>query len=214
MAYDAHDLLWLDAAGAFEPAAERPAWLEDGWLVRMPLVVRREAVAPGRVPLGVRGLQRNQRCAGHAQAGRVVHRVTPPMLARSLADRPAGLEAAARAWPCIAALLSVAPRLDALGLDWGPTGGAGFWLATGLPVLRPTSDLDLVVRAPVRPDAVVLAALAALGASAAARLDIQVDTGGGGFALAEWLGGARRILLKTAGGPLLVDNPWTVPEMA
>jgi phosphoribosyl-dephospho-CoA transferase len=212
MPYAAHDLLWVDAPGAFEPAGPRPGWLADGWLVRAPLVVRRAAAPPGRAPVGVRGLQRNERCAGLAQMGRVVHCVTPPMLARSLADRQAGLHAAARAWPCIGALLSLAPHLDALGLDWGPAGGAGFWLAAGLPVLRASSDLDLVVRAPARPDDAVLAALAALGASGACRLDIQVDTGKGGFALAEYVSGASRVLLKTASGPLLVADPWAEPR--
>jgi phosphoribosyl-dephospho-CoA transferase len=37
---------------------------------------------------------------------------------------------------------------------------------------------------------------------------MQVDTGHGGFALAEWAGNADRVLLKTGRGPLLVSDPW------
>jgi phosphoribosyl-dephospho-CoA transferase len=37
---------------------------------------------------------------------------------------------------------------------------------------------------------------------------MQVDTGHGGFALAEWAGKADRILLKTGRGPVLVADPW------
>lgn len=214
MRYRAHDLLWLDGPDAFTPASEAPAWLDAAWLARSPVVVRREVVAPGRVPVGVRGLERHQRCAGYVGTGRVVECVTPAMLAR-FQDRPlsepcAALRATARDWPCMAALLSVAPQLDALDLDWGPTGSAGFWLATGLPVLRPTSDLDLVVRAPTRPGDAVLAVLAALQKTAACQLDIQVDTGSGGFALAELMKGAERVMLKTASGPVLTADPWAV----
>jgi phosphoribosyl-dephospho-CoA transferase len=109
--------------------------------------------------------------------------------------------------PCIAALRALAPRLDALDIDWGPAGGAGYWLACGLPVLRATSDLDLLVRLPRRPAAAVLAALTALQDGQPCRIDIQIDTGIGGFALAEFARGGR-VLLKTDTGPRLVDDPW------
>ena len=51
-------------------------------------------------------------------------------------------------------------------------------------------------------------ALFTLLQAAPARIDMQVDTGHGGFALAEWAGQADRVLLKTASGPLLVADPW------
>jgi phosphoribosyl-dephospho-CoA transferase len=215
----AHDLLWLDRPDAFQPAGELPGpelplWLDGAWLARAPLVVRREALPAGRIAVGARGLQRNQRCAGVAEAGAVTRRVSPAMLARSLAGRSVRLGAAAVEWPCVAALLLLAPRLDALGVEWGPAGGAGFWLASGLPVLRATSDLDLVVRAPTRLDEATIAALCALQEKSACRLDIQVDTGLGGFALSEHASGAARVLLKTAHGPRLVADPWIQPEAA
>jgi phosphoribosyl-dephospho-CoA transferase len=108
---------------------------------------------------------------------------------------------------CVAALLALAPRLHALGLDWGPVGGVGFWLASGLPVLRPDSDLDLLVRSPTRLGPATLAALLPLQAEASCRIDVQIDTGAGGFALLEYARGAK-VLLKTACGPMLVADPW------
>jgi phosphoribosyl-dephospho-CoA transferase len=206
-----HDLLWLDRPEAFQPAGEPPAWLDGAWLARAPLVVRRAAAPAGRVPVGARGLRRKERCAGHAQAGAVLRRVSPAMLAQSLPER---VDPVAAALPCVAALLSLAPRLNALGVEWGPAGGTGFWLASGLPVLRPSSDLDLLVRAPTRLDPAIVAALCALREAARCRLDIQVDTGTGGFALAEYAGGARRTLLKTAHGPRLLADPWAQAEAA
>ena len=193
-----HDLLFPRGPDAFRSDGERPAWLDAA----APLVVRREATPPGIVPVGARGLARNERCQGYLALEDIADVVTPRMLAGSLAHRPP-----AAALPAIAALLALAPRLDALDVDWGPAGGAGYWLACGLPVLRPTSDLDLVVRLPRRPAAHVLAALAALPDGQPCRIDVQIDTGAGGFALMEYLRGGR-VLLKTGTGPRLVADPW------
>jgi phosphoribosyl-dephospho-CoA transferase len=193
-----HDLLFLGDPAGFEHAGARPDWLDDAWLARAPLVVRRAATADGRIPAGARGRQRSQRLGGHVRAGTVAHRVKPEMLAQV----PPSSDL-----PCLAALAALAPRLAALGLAWGPVGGVGFHLASGLPVLRPTSDLDLLVRAPHPLPSASVDALVAMQADRACRIDIQVDTGAGGFALAEYARGGR-MLLKTAHGPVLLDDPW------
>jgi len=213
--YRPHDLLFARTPGAFEAAGAPPDWLADAaWLARAPLVVRRAATPAGRIPVGARGPQRKQRCAGTLGTDEVARCVTPERLAAAVLAGPAlELRAAADALPCIAALLALAPQLHSLGLDWGPAGGAGFWLASGLPVLRPDSDLDLLVRAPAPPPPRVANALQELAHSAVCRIDIQLDTGAGGFALGEWLRGGR-VLLKTESGPLLLDDPWRLREAA
>lgn len=193
-----HDLLFPRGPDAFRAAGPRPGWLD----ARAPLVVRREATAPGSAAVGARGLQRNERCKGHIALADVADIVTPRMLARRLPDRPDG-----DVPPCIVALHALAPRLDALDVDWGPAGGAGYWLACGLPVLRATSDLDLLVRLPRRPSDATLATLAALLEDQPCRIDLQIDTGAGGFALAEYVRGGG-VLLKTDAGPRLVADPW------
>lgn len=195
-----HDLLWLrttvDAAGA-----PLPDWIEPHW----PVVVRRAGQGgQGLVPVGLRGRSRNQRHAAWVAPAQVMRRCTPEALARE------------RGWPrgassglaCLNALARIAPMLDTAGLAWGPTGGVGFALASGEAVLHPASDLDLLVRAP-RPFAGhELALLRTLKSHAGCRLDVQIDTGCGGFALDEWLAGRRTVLLKTAHGPRLVADPW------
>nr|WP_314539029.1 malonate decarboxylase holo-ACP synthase [uncultured Massilia sp.] len=193
-----HDLLFLCDPAAFETSGMRPDWLDDAWLARAPLVVRREATPIGRIPVGARGPRRNQRLGGYVDAAAVARRVTPEMLAQAPPH--------AR-FPCLAALAGLAPRLAALGLAWGPVGGVGFELASGLPVLRETSDLDLLVHAPHPLPRAALDALLAMQAHAPCRIDIQLDTGGGGFALAEYARGGR-VMLKTAHGPVLLDDPW------
>jgi len=210
-----HDLLFLNSADVFEACAcnVQPNWLDAGWLAQAPVVVRRAVVAPGRVAVGARGLQRNERCAGQLALGGVSRRVTPQDLARAVRQDPDRLEPDAAALPCIAALLALAPRLQDLGLGWGPAGGVGFWLASRLPVLRSTSDLDLVVRAPQPLAPAQLAALCALQAHPGCRVDIQIDTGAGGFALMEYARGGK-VMLKTDAGPLLLNDPWERREAA
>lgn len=193
-----HDLLFPRRLDAFRAAGERPGWL-DG---RAPLVVRRAGSPPGIAAVGARGLHRNERCKGYVALADVADIVTPRMLAQRLRARPGG-----DVLPCITALHALAPRLDALDVDWGPAGGAGYWLACGLPVLRATSDLDLLVRLPRRPSAGTLDALATLMEAQPCRIDLQVDTGTGGFALAEYVRGGG-VLLKTDAGPRLAADPW------
>lgn len=201
----AHDLLWVSG---LPDGAPLPAWLDGDWLRAAPLVVRRASCAPGRIPVGVRGLLRSERQACEVEAAAVLRRVTPEVLAR-LAYAPLPDFSCA----ALDALRQVAPLLDATGWAWGPTGGVGFALASGLPVLRADSDLDLVLRITAPPDAAQAESLRAIAAAVtssitACRLDLQIDTGHGGFAYAEWAAGRGRVLLKTDHGPVLTSAPW------
>jgi len=191
----AHDLLWLSALPTPVPDWARPHW---------PVVVRRAQVPAGQVPVGLRGGVRSERQAGVIASASVLRVCTPEQLSSIVV--PASLA------PCAAldALHAAGGPLNALGLAWGPTGSTGFALATGVPLLRADSDLDLVLRS-TRPfttqqrDA-LLAMLAQAGQLC--RIDLQIDTGHGGFAFAEWAAGRTRVLLKTAQGPVLAANPW------
>jgi phosphoribosyl-dephospho-CoA transferase len=51
-------------------------------------------------------------------------------------------------------------------------------------------------------------ALAEVQRHPACRIDIQIETGHGAFALAEWARDGGRVMLKTNDGPLLCANPW------
>jgi phosphoribosyl-dephospho-CoA transferase len=78
-------------------------------------------------------------------------------------------------------------------------------------VLRPDSDLDIRIDAREPLDAATKQGLADLVRRAGCRLDIQIDTGSGGFGLGEWLADRGRVLLKTNRGPVMVSDPWTAP---
>ncbi|SUG36333.1 phosphoribosyl-dephospho-CoA transferase [Salmonella enterica subsp. arizonae] len=60
-----HDLIWLNARDALDGIIE--SWVDDVWHSGLPVVVRRDVDAQGRVPVGVRGMKRDQRAAGWAK---------------------------------------------------------------------------------------------------------------------------------------------------
>jgi phosphoribosyl-dephospho-CoA transferase len=218
MQYRPHDLVFLRQKPNFDSGEIWPAWLDPAWLEQAPMVVRRATTKPGMVPVGARGLRRNQRCAGEVASDDVARLLTPEMLAVAVLQNHIldfslknfgenRTPDSTASFSCIDTLLCLAPRLKEIGLAWGPVGGVGFWLATRLPVLRTTSDLDLLVRSPIPLTPYTLAALYALQNQAFCRIDIQVDTGVGGFAINEYARGGK-VLLKTCRGPFLLTDPW------
>lgn len=196
-----HDLLWV-APGAIRLDGPWPEWADAVWQRSAPVVVRREAVAGGVIPVGLRGAVRSQRVKGYVAADAVTRRVAPESLVEGSATVDGNV-------PALAALALLTPAFNATGLAWGPTGGVGYFVACGLPVLRADSDLDVVVRAPQPLTACQAAVLDGIQAAqgVACRIDIQVDTGHGAFAFAEWRRGGR-VLLKTNSGPQLCADPW------
>lgn len=201
--YLPHDLLWLAPRSALATDTELPAWLPQHWHPGLPVVVRRASSRPGWIAVGVRGPLRWQRCALWGRLQQVGRALSPEQVAAQQGWRQHPRLAAL---PALQALQQLHPALQASGLAWGITGSAGFELATGQPALAPASDLDLLLRCPQPPARAVVQVLAETLAGLPCRVDIQLQTPTGGVALDEWLRGGR-VLLKTASGPLLLDEP-------
>jgi phosphoribosyl-dephospho-CoA transferase len=205
--YRPHDLLWLADAAALVVQESLPRWVTPEWVAVSPVVVRRATPAiTSEVPIGLRGVVRSERCAAHVSADRVARSLTPEAIARG-ASTSALVRASAL--PCLRTLARVAAALNALPLAWGVTGSVGFTLASGFDVLRFDSDLDLILRAPSIEDADALRSVAALLRDLEARVDVQVETSSGAFALQEWLRTGGPVLLRTNYGPVLVDDAWS-----
>ena len=200
-----HDLLWVGDAADLMPVDTLPAWATTAWLSVAPVVVRRALPSGDRVPVGLRGAARNERCAAHVAADRVARKVTPHDIARSVSGNSPIRDSKL---PCLRTLTRLACRLNASSLKWGVTGSVGFTLASGFDVLRAQSDLDLLVHAHDPGDAEALRVLAMSTRDAESRVDVQVETHCGAFALNEWLRTGGPVLLKTARGPVLCDDPW------
>lgn len=176
-----------------------PDWLNASW----PVVVRRDRQHPEWIAVGVRGAQRSLRHAAWLAHDAVGSRVNPESLKLAWQLHPELLQ-----FECVAKLRRLYQPLTALNLPWGPTGSVGFTLATGAALLRPDSDLDLLIRCATPLSRQQTATLAELQQRQNnCRVDIQIDTGSGGFALSEWSRGGK-VLLKTADGPVLTATPW------
>jgi phosphoribosyl-dephospho-CoA transferase len=174
------------------------------------VVVRRAKLSdPQRLPVGLRGATRSERCAAQVPVEQVLRVKTPEDVAVAwwCRERPE-----TQPLPCLQALTALAPALNDMPLEWGVTGSVGFSLASGFDVLREDSDLDLLVRSTSSADADLLHQVDDLITNQTTRVDIQVQTPSGGFALREWIRTGGRVLLKTATGPVLCDDPWLATQ--
>lgn len=200
----AHDLLWFDASSSFQCAEPLPDWAVAVLQEQRPVVVRRAVAGLNEIAVGLRGTSRAQRLGGILPMAAIVRVATP----ESLLQRLDGVDLTL---PALASLATLRSSL-ADHYAWGPTGSVGFQLATGLPVVRIDSDLDIVMRFPEEPDRAELDSLTRLFVELPVRCDVQMETPHGAVALAEWARGERRMLLKTARGPCLVANAWQCDE--
>ena len=196
-----HDLLWLTDSDALEDVSEE--WVASQWQPRLPVVVRRDVSHDARIPVGVRGMRRDQRAAGWVNVAKVKRIISPEELASrdllvkspfvSMPPVQGAIQLALREWPW----------------SWGITGSCGYALATAVPVLHADSDLDLLIRCPQRVERESLLEWQAVIGQLLCRADTQIETPQGAFALAEWLRDGR-VLLKTNSGPEIVTDPWAL----
>ena len=130
----------MNNAAALEAIEE--SWVAQHWHISLPVVVRRDVDANARIPVGVRGMKRDQRAAGWVQRENIVRTVSPEILA----DRQQSAALAV----CFPAAGSGGYFTDlhfAWPWLWGITGSTGYALASEIPVLHADSDLDLLIRA-------------------------------------------------------------------
>lgn len=200
-----HDLLKFNRSPL---SSDAPPWAQAA-LTRIPFaVVRRAPHANGMVPIGIRGDTRAQRYAAYANHQDIEIIIGPEQLIDS---DPSSDRRTMGVFVALSRLRRV-PRMAQY--TWGPTGSAGFELATGVPTVRASSDLDLLLRAPdemaLGDAADVFADIQAEAAMTGIRIDVQIETPGGAIALAEWAAARPRTMLRTPNGPCLVENPWAV----
>ena len=207
-----HDLLRLRNLQTFD---DEPAWVRDAFGRAPYAVVRRALAADGVIAIGLRGAERAQRYGAWTQADEVMATVSPESLIRS---KPlAGRDTLP---PFVAMARLVAQQSEANSplsrFAWGPTGSTGFELATQMPAVTETSDLDLLIRTPEPLSREVagelLEQLQALAVQTGIRLDAQLETPAGGVALVEWAARKSRVMARHARGPQLIADPWAIAE--
>jgi phosphoribosyl-dephospho-CoA transferase len=212
-----HDLIRLREPIAVKLDGPASSWAEPT-LRRTPwVVVRRGRIRDGWLPVGVRGATRAQRCAAWLSVADIAETRSPEELWDGLANHPTCLAHAresteTEAVPAVAALRRVAPLLARLGYRWGPGGSVGFELATAVATATASSDLDIILRQPLRldPDKARVLQVALAEAAAPARIDALLETPHGGVALTDLAAAPARVLVRTPDGPCLAADPWAM----
>jgi phosphoribosyl-dephospho-CoA transferase len=181
-----------------------PLWAFAALLETSFVVVRRAATTRNRIPVGIRGQERSQRCAAWCPANAIQQIVTPAeLLQRCETNKDSAPSLACRG------LRSLAGDWHWLPHSWGPAGSVGFELATGKQVTTPRSDLDIVVYANEHLPRSDAQRLLDSTRNIEIAVDIRVETPVCGFSLAEYArSSGKSILLRTSRGPILGDNPW------
>ncbi|MDQ1405112.1 MAG: phosphoribosyl-dephospho-CoA transferase [Acidobacteriaceae bacterium] len=197
-----HDLLWIAEGSKLRPESQ-PAWVREA-LNGMPVVVVRRAEAPpGFAAVGIRGGSRELRFAALVKLTDVRSLRTPESLAseRRWHKNPAGISVA---------LQDVLTAFDELSCRekfvWGPVGGVGYQLATGLPVTTDKSDIDVLIRCEVPPHPLMISSIRYIAKQGTAHLDVTVEGPPGAVSLEELH--SRNVLLKTSRGPRIAAFTW------
>ena len=204
-----HDLIRLREPRALTAEGPAPSWVEAALRHAPWVVVRRGYVRDGMMPVGVRGMARYERFAGLLAFAEIAEWLSPEDL--TIGDH--NIEPFRKdAIPALAALDRVAPVLVRRGYHWGPGGSVGFELASGTATATASSDLDLILREDRRLEPNKAAELLAVLAKAAApaRIDVMLETPGGGVALADLAAMPAQVLVRTPDGVRLSADPWMV----
>src|ERR1700760_1103103 len=137
-----HDLIVLRTESAVLSTQGGPACPCLNPNQRPWVVVRRGRISDGLIPVGVRGSQRHERCAGFTELNEVSETRRPDQLRLLLA------EDSRRALQAFRTLSYLESNLVGLDMNWGPGGSVGYELASGIPAVRSGSDLDFILFAP------------------------------------------------------------------
>ncbi|WP_188474194.1 malonate decarboxylase holo-ACP synthase [Hafnia psychrotolerans] len=202
----AHDLIWIADRESLKNDHGLPDWVGN-WRPHLPLVVRRDRRDEGSIPVGVRGMTKIQRAAAWVKPDAVLRVVTPESL---VADPVTLLHSRFISLQPMQALITLASLK--LPWHWGVTGSCAYALVSDIPVMHAESDLDLVIRCDHRVDSTEFSAFHTILDELPCRVDVQINTPQGGFALTEWLRGGET-MLKTDSGPVMVTDPWSQPDV-
>lgn len=190
----AHDFLW--GMTSEQLAANAPSWVHARVTAGAPLVVRRDQQYVDQVAVGIRGTRKSERYATWVPKSSITRVVKP----ESIQLLPHSSERVQQALANVAQLL--AER------RWGVTGSYAFEAVTGEKTTTLSSDLDVLLRQEVEMALEDAQHLYAQIRVLSIPVDMQIETGLGGFSLADWATSTGRVLLKTDQGPQLVVNPW------
>ncbi|UOQ92317.1 malonate decarboxylase holo-ACP synthase [Halobacillus shinanisalinarum] len=205
MVISPHDLLRIREGTELTMCSDIPEWVTTSLQSAPFAVVRRAPIIEGKLAIGVRGSQRNQRFGTYIRQEDVLEHIPPNQIVKG----EKWLEHSRNnLMPAIQALEQVNDILHSYEMVWGPAGSVGFELVSRRDTVTENSDLDIVVYAedffPIEKAETLVARLSELPVV----VDVQVETPNGAISLREYARNEFPILLKTKEGPKLVNDPW------
>jgi phosphoribosyl-dephospho-CoA transferase len=198
-----HDLFRIRPDSLHMQPALESAWVKSSLSCWPWVVVRRDRASEGYISVGIRGIRRSERWGCQVPHGAIEDVARPEELLRHAANYVSRT-------PAFVALQQLSERWGSLTLTWGPTGSAGFELASGRYVTTEASDLDIAIRAASLITCEEARFLCDRAAGLEAKVDIRVETPRCGFSLEEYAVSSHgRIVLRYPEGPRLGDDPWS-----
>lgn len=205
-----HDLLTFNNAADFISSKNPlPNWAKDSLRQAKIAVVRRGKIKEDKIPVGLRGYERNERLAGFLDINRAVKQYHPNYFIKNESWKK--LPPERQKMPAFLALRKLVPILK--DYNWGISGSLAYEMATGVKMVKDTpehqSDLDIIMpnlpKMTAQEASSFLKELNQFGVHA----DVQVVHGENGFSLEEYAQNrAPEILLKTDTGPKLSADPF------
>ena len=194
-----HDLVWI-SHGCDLLRSPTPDWALNA-LAQSPVVVVRRAKAPaGWIPVGIRGGERHERYGAMLRSSDVLSYRTPESLVVEQAWNRSSHSIRGAA---LQSLRFIADLAASQGIPWGVVGSVGYELATGFPLTRENSDVDIIIRVLQRPALPSLHSFYEKLSLASCRVDALVETPKGAVALEEFVRCPERLLVRTDSGVYL-----------
>ncbi|WP_308556442.1 malonate decarboxylase holo-ACP synthase [uncultured Lactobacillus sp.] len=205
-----HDLLTFNNVKDFiSDVNPLPDWAKDSLSKAKIVVVRRGKIINGKIPVGLRGYERNQRIGGYLAIDNIEKIYHVDYFIKHESWKKLAKER--YMMPEFQALIKIKPYLK--NYRWGISGSLAYEMATGVKMVKHTpehnSDLDIIAinfpKISVEKAKEILKQLNQFGTHA----DVQVVRGEAGFSLEEYANNrADTNLIKTATGPVLSKDPW------
>lgn len=132
-----HDIVKFSNIECLEKIIPFPDWVHSTASSLQYGVVRRMPITNQKVPIGLRGVTRDQRFGTFIHENNIIEVIKPTSLVSRI-DQFQGQN-------YYYSLERIREEFNKLKVSWGPTGSVGFELATSIMVTSPNSDIDLSI---------------------------------------------------------------------
>ncbi len=208
-----HDLIYLTSLSRLVNLKEIPFWAIKNLKKNPYVVVRRGIQKNDQIPIGIRDYKRSYRYGGKLDlkgSKKSFKIITPYQLVQEKAWN--SLSKKRRSLPALLAIPKIASILK--NYQWGIGGSCEFEITSGQIMVKPKSDLDILIKDNFFTHEQAQKLLKEIN-QFGVHVDVQIVSNENGFSLEEYVQQRDlNILVKTAYGPILSKNPfWSIKNI-